>query len=199
MRIRTVILLGLALAIGALSAVVGIVVLGTVADTEGHHVVARSAPAVEDPALHERTLATRIGETLLGVEDQRAYYDAVLLARSAALPAQPSSAVAERRAQAEAILVGVAREDGEPRLRASAANLLGSLLFEDAKVARQNPRRFLEQSFGAFQDAALADPSSVAARRNLELLSTLPLLTIFRKETSPGTEASASGGGETGY
>lgn len=198
-RPRTVLAIGVALAVAVASGLLGIAALRAQAETEQRWLLAARAPGVEDPAIHDPSLATRIGESLLGVGDERAYYDAVLLARSADLASQPDAVVAERRAQAQAILARLVHNTHDPALRSRAWNLLGALLFEDAKVVRENPRRFLEQAYGAFQDAVLADPSNVAAKRNLELLSTLPLRTQFRRQTSSGTEASASGGGESGY
>lgn len=198
---RPVALLGALLAVGlaVVGILVGIATLDVARDAEAQRLLAESSPGRLGATPHERGLGTRIGEALLGVADDRSYYDAVLLAKSSALPGQPDADVLELRAEAQAILTRLVRGEGDAPLQSRAGNLLGSLFFEDAKVARQNPRRYLEQAAAAFQDAVLKDPGNVEAKRNLELLSTLPLETRFRKESASGAEASASGGGETGY
>jgi hypothetical protein len=152
-----------------------------------------------DAASHERGLSVRVGESILGVTDDAAYRDAAELAESSLLPKQAPGVVVERRAEAEAMLVRIVRADSDPVLRSHASNLLGVLLFEDAKTARANPRRYLEQSLGAFQDAVTFDPSFDVAKANLELLATLPPGTSFSNIGTSGSDASASGGQESGY
>lgn len=192
-------LVAVGLAVAVVSALLGLTMLGVADDAAADRRVAENTAGQAGVEVHERGLGTRIGERVLGIEDARAYYDAVRVARSASLPGLDDADVLQLRAQAEAILVRIVRGSANPPLRSAAANLLGTLLFEDAKIARQNPRRFLEQAAGAFQDAVVADPTNVAAKHNLELLSTLPLRTEFRKKATPGSEASASGGDQSGY
>lgn len=200
MRLRPA---ALALVLAALAAalalaLVGVAVLDVADEAQAD---ARAAPhgAGGEPGRRDRGLGVRIGEAILGVADARSYLDAVALARAAARPAQPEPAVLRLRAEAEAILLPVVRGDGDPELRSRAANLLGALLFEDAKIVQQNPRRYLEQALGAFQDAVLLDPSNAVAKRNLELLATLPANTRFRREGTSGVEASASPRAPGGY
>jgi hypothetical protein len=191
--------LALAAACAVLCALIGIAVLRTASEAEAQRAVAENTAGARQARPHERGLGTRVGEGLLGIADERAFYDAVRAAKAAAHPDRRASEVLALRAQAEAILVRLVGEDTPRELRSRAGNLLGALYFEDAKAARQNPRRFLEQAAGAFQDAVLADPGNAVAKRNLELLSTLPLRTVFHRPSSQGTQASASGGEESGY
>lgn len=180
-------------------ALVGVAVLGVAADAEADDDrIAGGAPD-PDAARHERPIGVRIGEAVLGVADDRSYRDAIELARASTLDDLPSGIVAERRAEAIAILGSIVQGDDHPQLRARAANLLGVLYFEDAKVATENPRRLLEQALGAFQDAVMLDPANETAKANLELLATLPGDTKFAREEASGPEASASPGAAGGY
>ena len=189
--------------------IVGIVVavvlalLGLAALQVGHSARADDRRIVNsagqlDAQQHDRDVGVRLGEALLGVADDRVYRDAVWLAKAAALPNQPSETALELRAEAEGILGPVVRGDGEPALRSQAANLLGALYFADAKT-QQNPRRYLEQALGAFQDAVSVDPSNVVAKGNLELLATVPPHTRFPSTTVPGAEATATPNTPGGY
>ena len=152
-----------------------------------------------DATAHARGLRVRVGESILGVADDRTLRDGVALARAATLGSLPDEVVLRRRAEAEAILSVILRGDGDRAVRSSAANLLGVLFFEDAKIARTNPRRYLDLSFGSFRDAVLLDPGDVDAKANLELLATLPPSTAFRKAPTAGENASASPGAPGGY
>lgn len=194
-RLRLALVAAAAVAAAAL-ALVGLSVLSSGEELAAdQRALAAGAPAV----VEEPGAGGRIGDTLLGTGAARDYFRALALARESARDDQPDAAALALRAEAEAILARVVRGDAEPLLRSRAANLLGVLLFEDAKVARQSPRRFLDQSIGAFQDAVTLDPAYAAAKRNLELLATLPARTNFRREGSTGTEPSSSGGAVSGY
>jgi hypothetical protein len=191
-------------AAGAVLAAVALALVGVaVLDVSGDAIAddERLATATADPeaARHERPIGVRIGEAILGVADDRSYRDAVGLARASLLPNLPPDVVLERRAEAIAILGGIVEGDAGPVLRSRAANLLGSLYFEDAKATRENPRRLLEQALGAFQDAVVLDPANEPARANLELLATLPAATQFRDEAASGSEASAAPNSPGGY
>jgi hypothetical protein len=186
----------LLIAVAAVAAAVALALVGVaVLDVAGKaraddRLVANSGGRrVVEP--HDRGLGVRIGESILGVADDRRYRDAVELAKSAALRDQPAGVALELRAQAEAILGEILAGDGAAQLRSRAANLLGTLYFEDAKH-QQNPRRYLENALGAFQDAARLDPANEPAKQNLELLATLPAHTRFRDPGTPGVDASAS-------
>lgn len=152
-----------------------------------------------DATRRERPIGVRVGEAILGVADDRSYRDALELANASRLADLPPGVAAERRAEAIAILSSIVDGDDHRGLRAKAANLLGVLYFEAAKTTTENPRRMLEQSLGAFQDAVMLDPADATAKANLELLATLPAGTKFEREEASGPAASASPGGGGGY
>ncbi len=193
------VLAAVALLAAIVLALVGVAVLDVAADAEADdRVVANAAPDPE-AARHERPVGVRIGEAILGVADDRSYRDAVELAKASTLESLPPAIVLERRAEAIAILGSIVRGDDDRVLRAQAANLLGVLYFEDAKTTTENPRRLLEQSLGAFQEAAMLDPANETVKANLELLATLPAATRFQREEASGAEASASPNPFGGY
>ena len=197
-RLRLVVI-AVAAALAVVLALVGLAVLGTSARL--HEDARTLAAGVVDPNpdVGDRSIADRIGDAFIGTGGTRDYLEAVALARASTLEGQNDAAVLEQRAQAEAILSRLVGGDGERLMRSRAANLLGVLLFEDAKVAKASPRRYLEQSLAAFQDAATLDPSYSTAKANLELLQELPLRTSFRDEGTSGSDASSGGSGESGY
>ena len=177
---------------------VGVAVLDVADASRADHRAAASPVVESQPGRHARPAGVRVGEAILGVADERAYLDALRLAKAAAAPGQPEPRAIELRAEAMVILAGLVRGDGDRALRARAANLLGVLFFEDAKL-QQNPRRSLENALFAFQDAVRLDPTDVRAKANLELLATIPAGTKLRQPQAPGAEASASPAAPTGY
>jgi hypothetical protein len=186
----------LAVAIAVVLALVGVALRSVAAQARADDRVLANAAGSTATASHERTLSVRVGETLLGLRDDRAFRDAVAISKAA--DTQRGTAVLELRARAEAILFPLIRTSDDNVLRSRASNLLGALLFEDAKSVRRNPHTYLEQALGAFQDAVRFDPSNVTAKINLELLATLPEATRFRPQGNAGSVASAtpdSGGG----
>jgi hypothetical protein len=184
---------------GIVLALVGAAVLGVGRDVAADDDVLRYGGAPSVPAPHSRPLGVRVGEALLGVEDDRLLRDAAGLAKAAGVPGEAEAIVITRRAEAEALLSRVLRDAGDPDVRARAANLLGALLFEDAKAARGNARRFLEQSLGGFQQAVMLDPAFAVAKVNLETLARLPAGTLLGSAGTQGDEASSAVGGESGY
>lgn len=197
---RAAILLAAAgMAVGVVIALLGVAVLGVGRDVESQDDLLRYGAAPADPAPHPRPLGVRVGEALLGVEEDRLLRDAAELAKAAGVPGEPAAVVVTRRAEAEALLGRALRDGGDPIVRSRAANLLGVLLFEDAKAARGNARRFLEQSLGGFQEAVMLDPAFAVAKANLEVLARLPAGTSLGSVGTQGDEASSSGGGESGY
>ena len=195
---RTLAVVAAALVAAVALALVGIAVLDVGSDARVDDRRVKYAAGRLDEERHERGLGVRIGEGILGVADDRSLRDAVALAKAAALPDQPEGTAFELRTEAEAILAELVRGDGSAQLRSQAANLLGALYFEDAKAVKQSPRRYLESSLGAFQDAVRIDPANDTAKANLELLATLPAQTRFREAGAPA-EASASPFVPSGY
>lgn len=197
---RTVILVAAAgIAAGIVLALVGAAVLGVGRDVAAGDDVLRYGGAPTDPAPHPRPLGVRIGETLLGAQEDRLLRDAAELAKAAGVPGEAEAIVVKRRAEAEALLARVLRDEGDPIVRSRAANLLGVLLFEDAKAARGNARRFLEQSLGGFQQAVMLDPGFAVAKANLEVLARVPAGTLLGAVGTQGEDASSAAGGESGY
>ena len=187
------ILAAVALLAAIVLALVGVAVLDVAADAEADdRVVANAAPDPE-AARHERPVGVRIGEAILGVADDRSYRDAVELAKASTLESLPPAIVLERRAEAIAIL-GLDRP-GRRRPRAARPaprTSSESSTSRTRKTTTENPRRLLEQSLGAFQEAAMLDPANETVKANLELLATLPAATRFQREEASGAEASAS-------
>ena len=198
-RASAVVLTAIAVVAVVVLALLGIAVLDVGRDVERIDDSIRYGAGTLDPSVRERPLGVRVGEALLGADDDLVYRDAVELARSAGLERQPPGVAVARRVEAEAMLARVLQSDGDRRLRARAANLLGVLLFEDAKSSRSSPRRFLEQSLGAFQDAVTLDARFEVAKANLEVLATLPAGTSFRRAGTQGDTASSSGEAGGGY
>ncbi len=184
---------------GVVLAFLGASVLGVGRDAQGQEEALRYGAPTAAPEPHARPLDVRVGEALLGVEADRVYLDAAELAQAAGIPGEPEALVVTRRAEAEALLAEILRGDADRIVRSRAANLLGVLLFEDAKAARGNARRFLEQSLGGFQEAVMLDPAFTVAKSNLEALARLPAGTSLGSVGSQGESASSSGGGPSGY
>jgi hypothetical protein len=195
---RTIAIAGVALVAAVALALVGIAVLDASEDARADDRLVVYAAGRPDETSRERGLGVRVGESILGVADDRDLRDAVALAKAAALPGQPATLAFEQRAEAEAILSELVRGDGSAALRSQAANLLGVLYFEDAKAVEENPRRYLESALGAFQDAVRIDAGNSTAKANLELLASLPARTVFRDAGAP-VEASASPFAPGGY
>jgi len=175
----------------------GVAVLRTSGDLQARQRALAAGVALADPG-STASLPGRIGDALLGTAATRDYLRALALARTSGVD-QPEGAVLQARGEAEALLAPIVSGGGNSLLRSRAGNLLGVLLFEDARAARTNPRRYLDQSLAAFQDAARLDPGYATAKANLELLQTLPPGTQFRQEGASGTHASSGGSGESGY
>jgi hypothetical protein len=197
-RAKTVLAVAAAV-VGVAVALVGVAVLGVGRDVAAQDDALRYAAAPADPSPHARPFGVQVGEALLGVEEDRLLRDAAELAKSAGVPGEAEAIVVTRRAEAEALLTRVLRDSGDPIVRSRASNLLGVLLFEDAKAARGNARRFLEQSLGGFQDAVTLDPTFSVAKANLEVLARLPAGAQLGAVGTQGEDASSSGGGESGY
>jgi hypothetical protein len=140
-----------------------------------------------------------IAEALAGAGDDRSYRRALRLYHASRFE---GLAVANRLAlqgEAEAILTRVVRTDGDNELRSRAANLLGVLFLADARLDPSSTRRYLDLSLGAFEDAVRFDPGYTEAKRNLELLASLPPDLVFAEVDQPGSEASATPPSDPGY
>jgi hypothetical protein len=180
-------------------ALVGVAVLHVAGDAQADDQRIESSAPDPDAARHERPAGVRLGEAILGIADDRAYRDAVELAKASTIQDLTPDVALERRAEAIAILRPIVQGESSPALRSHAANLLGALYFEDAKATADNPRRLLEQALGAFQDAVLIDPANETAKANLELLATLPATTRFNDDSASGAAASAAPDNPGGY
>lgn len=138
-------------------------------------------------------------EELLGAGDDQSYREALRLYHASRVPDLPPGEILELHGEAEATLTRLVRGDGDPTLRSRAANLLGVLLLEDARLDPASSRRYLETSLGAFQDAVKLDPAYADAKHNLELLATLPPDRAFKPRQERGSDASVTPPADEGY
>jgi hypothetical protein len=155
--------------------------------------LAGAAP-VASPGLFAGT-----AESFLGAADDQGYREALRLFYASRDARLAPKEVLALHGEAEARLGRIVRTGGDPALRSRAANLLGVLLFDDARLDPSSTGRYLELSFGALKDAVRLDPGYAEAKRNLELVATLPLETAFRNRQERGSEASATPPEEAGY
>jgi hypothetical protein len=137
-------------------------------------------------------------EALVGATDDQSYREALRLYRASRAERSDVDVLALHGAAA-GILTRLVRDDGDPKLRARAANLLGVMLLQDAHINSVSARRYLELSLGAFQDAARLDPEHAEAKHNLELLATLPPGRTFREEPQQGSEVDVTPPSTGGY
>jgi hypothetical protein len=144
-------------------------------------------------------LLAGVASSMLGVGDDRELRRAFVLYRSSLAPDLGASDALALRGEAEVILIRLSRGDSDAVLRGRAANLLGALLVEDARLDPTSTRRYHDQSLGALQDAVRFDPDYEEAKRNLELVATVPPGTLFRSQRETGTAAAATPPQEPGY
>lgn len=136
------------------------------ADTEGVGNPARSVPSAGE------ILPFHLARSLLGLEDDIALRRTLVLFRGgySGIPSRDqSTSGAEARAEAEAALGRVIREEGDGRRAAAAANLLGVLVFVDSLSGVGQAPAPVEQSVVEFQNAIRLDPGNGDAKANLEL------------------------------
>lgn len=120
----------------------------------------------------DETLPFTPARRLLGVEDDVAFRQAVVLFRRAHTPdptfaASPEGAMI--RIRAETALAHTIRTDSNHKRASAAENMLGILALVDAATAR-TANATVDRSVLAFQDAIRLDPSNEQAKQNLELL-----------------------------
>jgi hypothetical protein len=137
-------------------------------------------------------------EALVGATDDQSYREALRLYHASRAERSDVDILA-LHGTAAGILTRLVRDDGDPELRARAANLLGVMLLQDARINSVSARRYLELSLGAFQDAARLDPEDAEAKHNLELLATLSPGRTFREEPQQGAEVDVMPPSTGGY
>jgi hypothetical protein len=138
-------------------------------------------------------------EALVGATDDQSYREALRLYHASRSAERSDVDVIALHGTAAGILTRLVRDDGDPELRARAANLLGVMLLQDARINPVSARRYLELSLGAFQDAARLDPEDAEAKHNLELLATLSPGRTFREEPQQGAEVDVMPPSTGGY
>jgi hypothetical protein len=104
------------------------------------------------------------------------------------VPARTYAEEAERLAafgEGQSALEQLSKSDPSAVRRSRAANLLGILLWENAKSAQDNAPLLLRQSAAAFRGAIRASPDADDAKYNLELLLTVLQPTGDRRKDAP--------------
>jgi hypothetical protein len=140
---------------------------------------AGDAEAVAHPALPRQAdeiLPFHAARSLLGVENDLALRRALVLFHGgySGIPSRDgSTAGTEARAEAEAALERVVREEPAGRKASIAANLLGVLELVDAATGVGQSGASVEQAIVELQDAIHLDPGNADAKANLELAMSL--------------------------
>lgn len=144
--------------------------------------------------------ASRVAETLLGVEEDRSLREALRLVEESRRPGTPVRGVLERHGQAVVRLDALARSDDDPVRRARAANLVALLALEDATLDPASRGRFLELGLDALRLAVLTDPGNEDAKYNLELVlaQTRVAETPPAEEQRPSSEGRRAGSSPPG-
>ena len=108
---------------------------------------------------------------LLGISDDVTFRNALRTLRLGRLEQGFTSnpALALPRAEAQARLVTVAKDDPYAQRRSRALGLLGVVAFQVSETGVQDRERQLGEAVGAYQAAIDADPDNDEAKLNLEL------------------------------
>jgi hypothetical protein len=191
---------------GGLAALAGAVVLVLVA------VDARawSATVRDDDALFRVAPATptwdagarapfRLSQRLLGTGDDirlRRAIKAFQLARLQTTFYIQDPALQAAKAKATLALVGVQREGPSNRDRSLAANLLGVLAFQEARLDASNAPSAIRRAALAFRRAILWDPANEDAKSNLELVLRVAQLSNRVDRSPEGIFGNARGHGQ---
>jgi hypothetical protein len=146
----------------------------------------RVAPGERGLWESEETVPSHAARSLLGVEDDVAFREALRALGLAGIAAPDSSdpSLAVRRSEARAQVAAVAESDAEPSRRSRAMSLLGVLSFASAIAEPQDQGPLLQDALARFRSALELDPDNAEAKANLEV-------GLQREE-----EAGESGGGQ---
>ena len=142
--------------------------------------------------------------SVLGIDDDlrfRRVSSAFRAERADAGSSGDAIAELQQRAQLEAALRAIQRNDPDPLRRARAANMIGILSFDSAVTGRSGEQTLLDQTLAQFRNAVRIDPREEEPKYNLELLLHLlargDLRSAGGRGGDGGPESEAGGAGTT--
>ena len=142
--------------------------------------------------------------SVLGIDDDlrfRRVISAFHAERADAGSSGDAIAKLQQRAQLEAALRAIQRNDPDPLRRARAANMIGILSFDSAVTGRSGEQSLLDQTLAQFRNAVRLDPREEEPKYNLELLLHLlargDLRSAGGRGGDGGPESEAGGAGTT--
>jgi hypothetical protein len=146
----------------------------------------RAAP--EEPDLWQPRQSAPFGaaKSLLGVEDDVAFREALRTLRLAGVAQAESSdpRLALRRSEARSLIAAIAEGDGDRSRRSRAMTLLGVISFASALSDSQDQESLQRDALARFRGAIELEPDNDEAKANLEI--------ALRRDA----EAGESGGGD---
>ena len=123
-------------------------------------------------------LPVRLGDDLLGIEDDVAYRRALQLVRRLRFASMSRGAVwVQLLGRAESSLIGLEQHQDDARGRSATANLLGIVYTESGAASGAAGGDFRRAALTSWERAVRLDPQNVDAKFNLELL-----LSLVRRE-----------------
>lgn len=146
-------------------------------------------------------LPLRLGDDLLGVDDDLVLRRALVLFRREQQAAEENPSASEHiqlQSLLEQALIEVEEGAGDPSRRSQAANLLGILYFDMAQGTGPGGEVFLDRTLAAWRRAIILDPANIDAKVNLELFLTLTSEEEEARSVRFGRGTSQPGGGEVG-
>lgn len=146
----------------------------------------RAAPQEPDLWRPGQTVPFGAAETLLGVDDDVEFREALRTLRLAGVAQAESSdpRLALRRSEARALIAAIAESDADRWRRSRAMTLLGAISFASALSDSQDQDALQRDALARFRGAIELDPDNDEAKANLEI--------ALRRDA----EAGESGGGE---
>lgn len=142
--------------------------------------------------------------SVLGIDDDLRFRRVISAFRAERADAGSSGdaiAKLQQRAQLEAALRAIQRNDPDPLRRARAANMIGVLSFDSAVTGRSGEQSLLDQTLAQFRNAVRIDPREEEPKYNLELLLHLlargDLRSAGGRGGDGGPESEAGGAGTT--
>ena len=142
--------------------------------------------------------------SVLGIDDDLRFRRVISAFRAERADAGSSGdaiAKLQQRAQLEAALRAIQRNDPDLLRRARAANMIGILSFDSAVTGRSGEQSLLDQTFAQFRNAVRLDPREEEPKYNLELLLHLlargDLRSTGGRGGDGGPESEAGGAGTT--
>jgi hypothetical protein len=125
-------------------------------------------------------LPVRLGDDLLGIEDDVAYRRALqLVRRLRSASASRGTVWVQLLGRAQAALVGLEQRQDDAQGRSATANLLGIVYTESGAASGAAGADFRRAALTSWERAVRLDPQNVDAKFNLELM-----LSLVRREES---------------